>query len=374
VDLTENGSIAFLNEQGRMAEAIRTFDWRGNPLGLPGDWPPALRIAVTTMLASKFPSAIIWGPERITLYNDAYRPILGHKPEALGRPFHVVWAEVWDFAGPLVEKAYNGEATFIEDYPLIIDRYGHREEVNFTFCHSPIRDEAGRITGILDTVIETTAKVRAEKRNQLLNSELAHRVRNLLTVIIVIIDQTFRTSATKDDAKEALSKRIMALAEAQEILSRSSWNAAPIDAVVRAALSPLRGSQEQISITGPALDLTARQALSLALAVNELATNAMKYGALSCASGTISITWAPGAPDSYEPFRFIWRELGGPPVVTPMRKGFGSRLIERALAGDFGGEVRMDYAPEGLRCELTAPMGNLRATPHGHNGHANGHS
>ena len=342
-----------------MADAVRAFDWPGNPLGPIASWPAALKTALAVILGSKFPSAIVWGPDRITLYNDAFRPILGDKPEALGRPFTDVWHEVRDDIQPLIDKAFAGEATYIEDFPLIIDRRGYPEQVYFTFCYSPIRDECGRVVGMLDTVVETTAKVRAEKIANLLNGELAHRARNLLGIVTAIVEQSFRTSDDKTAIRDALTKRIIALAQAQEILSQTNWSVAPVRSVIQGALMPHRTGLGRIVIDGPPVELTPSQALSLALAVNELATNATKYGALSNASGRIGIEWRIGAPNSNEPFSFTWIETGGPFVAPPTRRGFGTRLIEHALADEFRGAVKIEYDPAGLRCALTTTMKNL---------------
>ncbi|HET8727298.1 MAG TPA: sensor histidine kinase, partial [Alphaproteobacteria bacterium] len=123
----------FLDGGGKMAVAIREYDWAASSLGPLDDWPASLKTAVGMMLSSKFPKCITWGPDLVTLYNDAFRPILGDKPEALGRPYPEVWHEVWDTVGPIAEKAYAGEATFIEDFPLVVDRYDYPEQAYFTF-------------------------------------------------------------------------------------------------------------------------------------------------------------------------------------------------------------------------------------------------
>lgn len=343
-----------------MAAAIRAYDWVSNSLGPLDGWPASLRIAVGMMLSSRFPKCIVWGPELVTLYNDAFRPILGDKPEALGRSFQAVWHEAWDIIGPIAEKAYAGEATFIEDFPLVIERHGYPEQAYFTFCYSPIRDETGRIAGMIDTVIETTGKVQAEKNAQLLNAELEHRIRNTLAMVSAIANQTFQSAVTKEDAQSTLMQRIAALGHVHGTLTQSSWSGAPIQAVIEDALSPHRIGCGQISIEGPPLTLAARQSLSLALAINELATNAIKYGALSVDRGRVIVSWQIGAPETEEAFRLLWIEQDGPVVSKPDRRGFGSRLIEHALADDFRGEVRITYDPRGVRCELTTKMNNLR--------------
>jgi hypothetical protein len=253
------GNTKFLDDTGAMADAIRAFDWSATSLGPIEGWPAVLKTTVGLILASKFPTCIVWGPKMVTIHNDAFRPILGSKPDALGRTFEDVWYEAWDFIGPMVEKALAGEATFIEDYGLILERNGYPEQAYFTFCYSPIRDEDGTVVGMMDTVIETTAKVRAQKIGRLLNSELAHRARNLLAIVTAVVEQTFRTSDSKEAAHGALTKRIMALAQAQEILSQSNWSSAPIRSVIQGALIPHRTGEGRIAIDGPPIDLTPSQ-------------------------------------------------------------------------------------------------------------------
>jgi two-component sensor histidine kinase len=121
---------------------------------------------------------------------------------------------------------------------------------------------------------------------------------------------------------------------------------------VTSALAPHRSADRRINISGPDVELQPKPALALALAVHELATNAVKYGALST-KGKVSVHWSNDAESG---FRFSWTESGGPTVVEPTRKGFGSRLIERILAADFGGDARTYYRPDGVVCELIAPL------------------
>ena len=153
----------FLASGGEMGARVSRHDWAATPLGPIASWPASLRIAAGMVLSSRFPCCLVWGRELITLYNDAFVPILGAKPDPLGRPFSEIWREAWSLIGPIAERAFAGEATFIEDYPLEVHRYGRAETANFTFCYSPVRDERGNVVGMIDTVIETTARVSAEK-------------------------------------------------------------------------------------------------------------------------------------------------------------------------------------------------------------------
>ncbi|MBV4550987.1 response regulator [Pseudomonas sp. SWRI102] len=160
----------WLQSYGEMAGRVRRHDWNGTSLGPLDKWPDVLKTTVALSLASHFPQAIIWGPELVTLYNDAFAPILGSKPEALGRPYDEVWQEAWSEISPIMQAAFEGQATFIENFPLVIERGGGPEQAYFTFCYSPIRDQFGKVVGVLDTVTETTSTVFMTQRLAVLDA------------------------------------------------------------------------------------------------------------------------------------------------------------------------------------------------------------
>src|SRR5216117_1110892 len=152
---------------GETAALMRTVDWSATPLGPVESWPPTLWSALSLCLGSPVPMMIWWGPELVTLYNDAYRPILGTRkhPRALGRPGRECWVDIWNVIEPMLEGAlWRGEATFSDDLLLPLDRHGYREECYFTLSFSPIRDEAGRVHGVFTTAAETTRRVLGERR------------------------------------------------------------------------------------------------------------------------------------------------------------------------------------------------------------------
>ncbi|HDS1737568.1 ATP-binding protein [Pseudomonas sp. BP8] len=154
----------WLAGSGLMVERIREHDWASTPLGPLEAWPDTLRTTVALCLGSHFPQAVLWGDALITLHNDAFLEILGDKPSALGRPFQDVWQEAWDNIRAMANQALAGDAVFIENFPLIIERHSGPERAYFTFCYSPIRDQNGHIVGMLDTVTETTSNVVANQR------------------------------------------------------------------------------------------------------------------------------------------------------------------------------------------------------------------
>ncbi|WP_395396347.1 HWE histidine kinase domain-containing protein (plasmid) [Novosphingobium sp. BL-8A] len=347
--------FAFLPRNGRQAQAIRAFDWSSTSLGRIDEWSATLRVTVGLMLASGFPKCIAWGPELITIYNDAFLPILGDKFEALGRPFSEVWHEAWPQIGPIAERALTGTATFVEDFPLVVDRSGGPEQAYFTFSYSPIRDEHGRVVGIMDTVIETTKRIQAERQAQVLNEELAHRISNLMAVIGAVADRTLRSSETLTEARTTLSERLRSMGKAHAILAKAQRNDALVEDVLVETLT-VHVELERITWHGPPLRLNEQQALALALAVNELATNAIKYGALSVPQGTVRCHWQLRDGNGGSEFVFMWREEGGPPVSQPKRRGFGSYLIEQHVGTAFQGSALLDFSELGLAYDIVAPI------------------
>jgi two-component sensor histidine kinase len=353
--LQEHAHTEFLSGGGEMAKAVLAFDWSRHPLGPIEDWPPALKITAGLVLNSRFPQALVWGRQLTTIYNDAFVPILGHKPTGLGSRFSEIWREAWSVIGPIASRAFAGEATFIEDFALNVNRHGHDEQAYFTFCYSPVRDETGEVCGFVDTVIETTARVTAERTEKFLNAELAHRLQNTLALLQGLATQTFRSNPTIEGGLSTFNEQVAALGRAHSLLTQTDWNAAPLQDVIESALTPMRMQRDRFEISGPPLKVSSRQTLMLALALNELSTNAIKYGALSGGAGRISLRW--DVDD--DTFRLVWLERDGPLVNASSHRGFGSQLIERALAHEFQGHVAMSFQPEGLRVELTTPMRNL---------------
>jgi PAS domain S-box-containing protein len=159
---TVDGARNFPFSDGAMADRVRAHDWSNTPLGPIETWPLALRLHVDAALANRFPAAIFWGPRHVIIYNDAYVPVLGEKSDALGSSLSDLWPEIWDEISPILERAYQGEAQFVEDVRLVLMRNHHPETAYFTFCYSPLRDEGGAIAGVLATIVETTQKVRAD--------------------------------------------------------------------------------------------------------------------------------------------------------------------------------------------------------------------
>lgn len=217
--------------------------------------------------------------------------------------------------------------------------------------------EDGRTIRFVGAMRDVTEQKESDERQQMLTRELQHRVKNTLAMVNALANQTLRRATNVQDGLAAFSARLIALGQAHDILTQTSWTSAPIAAIVANSLKTHQPEDEtRISASGPDLRLTARQSLALALGLHELATNATKYGALSNDSGHVTIKWGLAVVGGTRRLTFIWREIGGPPVEAPETHGFGSRLIEQAMAAEFGGEVKIDYRPEGIVCTIEAAV------------------
>jgi PAS domain S-box-containing protein len=221
-----------------------------------------------------------------------------------------------------------------------------------------LRDTAGKTLSSRGVVMDVTARKKWEEHQQLLINELNHRVKNTLATVQSIASQTLRNSATTQETREAIESRLFALSRAHDVLTRENWEGAGLKEIVTEAMAPYRHDhEERLHAQGPDVRLSPRTALALAMALQELATNAVKYGALSNATGQIRIDWTIERHTDGPRLRLIWTESCGPRVEPPSRRGFGTRLIERSLAQDLSGEVRIDFAPDGVICTVDAPLG-----------------
>ena len=172
----------FLDGGGEMGKLIAAMDWSKTPLGPFDAWPQSLRTTVSLCLASNFPISLAWGPRHIQIYNDGYWPICGGKhPAAMGQDFTECWASAWPAVGAAFASALAGQASYIENQRMFLDRLGYLEETFFTFSFSPIRDESGKVGGLFHPVTEQTAKMLSERRTRALR-DLAARAGKAKTI------------------------------------------------------------------------------------------------------------------------------------------------------------------------------------------------
>ncbi|MGF9758905.1 HWE histidine kinase domain-containing protein [Microvirga sp. 0TCS3.31] len=197
----------------------------------------------------------------------------------------------------------------------------------------------------------------AVREKDLLIGELNHRVKNTLATVQSIASQTLRNASTMDHASSAIESRLMALSQVHNVLTDRSWAHVALHDIVAQAVEPYRSRGEnRIHVQGPRVQVPPRIALALAMALQELATNAVKYGALSNSAGQIRVHWTLVDTGTPSRLRLTWEEAEGPPVREPARRGFGTRLIERSLAQELGGEVQIAFSSTGVICSVDAPL------------------
>ena len=220
----------------------------------------------------------------------------------------------------------------------------------------PYRSIDNFIAGVVITFIDVTAITRAEERQRLLLAELQHRVRNTLSVVRTIARRTAQTSSTVDEYASHLDGRINAFARTQALVTRDPESGVDLEYLVAEELMAYNARDgEQVRISGPRVRLQPKPAETFALAVHELATNAVKYGALSQPSGRIEIAWRIEQASPAE-LVFEWREMDGPEVHTPQRQGFGTEMLEKTLAFEFQAQTALAYKPSGVQCTIRIPL------------------
>jgi two-component sensor histidine kinase len=213
------------------------------------------------------------------------------------------------------------------------------------------------LTGLGFAVRMATTIARGEMLHDLLIEELNHRVKNTLAILQSIAAQTFR-SASKAE-QEKFEGRLGALAEAHNLLSREKWQGSELQDVINRVLQPyLLNNAARVRMFGPPVPLSPRVAVVLSMIVHEMATNAAKYGALSNETGTVALDWEVITENARPKLRMIWSEAGGPPVVAPVQRGFGSRLIERSARDQLDGEATVDFLPRGVVYTVICSLGD----------------
>jgi light-regulated signal transduction histidine kinase (bacteriophytochrome)/CheY-like chemotaxis protein len=227
------------------------------------------------------------------------------------------------------------------------------EQAAFDLRTSLLHVVLGRITAAANQ------RKQAAERDQLMMAELDHRVKNTIANIQALVGQTSRSASTLTGFVQGLEGRIQSMAKAHSLLSQSRWEGVSMEKLLEEELNPYASGNSGVVLSGTDMLLTPKSALALSLAIHELATNAAKFGALSRPGGSIRVSWYPASDGSIE---LSWNETGGPLVDTPTHRGFGSTLIERALAMETGGRVNVHYLRSGVVCEISLPASSVAHT------------
>ncbi|UVK54801.1 PAS domain-containing protein [Mesorhizobium sp. AR02] len=252
-----------------------------------------------------------------------------------------------------LSRAMRGEQTDNEEFAYILPSGVERTLLSSA---RPIRNAADKIIGAVQISLDISERKRGEEQRKLLVNELNHRVKNTLAVVQAIASQTLRNATSLPEAGRSLASRLGSLAKAHDILTQENWSGANLQDLITTSLAPHAGL-DRFQLSGDSVWLPPNLALSLALAIHELTTNAIKYGALSTGGGTVSISWTVSKQAEQRRLRIEWREQGGPPVAPAERKGFGTRMLERLLDPESGGSVTTTFEPTGVVCVFGVNLG-----------------
>jgi len=281
----------------------------------------------------------------IESWNRGAERLFGYTAEeTIGKPVSILMPQDRPDEGfQIIQRLIQGEAV---DHYETVRRHKDGRAIEVSLTVSPVLDESGRIVAASKIARDITDRRRAQEQQKLVLDEMKHRIKNTLATVQGIARQTLASASAEE--RTAFIGRLRTLAEAHNLLTHENWDRARVGDVVARALAPFQDRRAaRFRIKGPDhLWLSADRALHLTMVLHELATNAVKYGAFSNTTGTVSLVWS----ERRGRLAMVWRERGGPAVKCPERAGFGSKLIDRTVAGLGKGRVR--YLPQGLVCVI----------------------
>ncbi|WP_332873806.1 sensor histidine kinase [Aurantimonas marina] len=305
--------------------------------------------------------AVLQGADHVfTFVNDTYSRFIGGR-DAIGRPVRTVIPEIegQGFFEMLDEVFSEGRSFSGEGVRVMIrsQPQGEPTESFIDFSYNPIRDAAGKISGVFVQGFDRTESIRAAQRQRVLIDELNHRVKNTLSTVQAMARQSFRNITDPEEARYAFEARIMALSQAHDVLSARRWEAAGLSVLLRqelAAFDPAR-----IRMAGPEVHLTSKWAIALAMVFHELATNADRYGAMASSAGTLAVEWNTSQHRDGRHLNVIWRETMGGPAGRGLIPGFGIRMLRRIIEGELAGALSLDLGKTGLICRFQIALSEV---------------
>lgn len=311
------------------------------------------------------PAAIYTTDEagRITFYNQAAVDFSGRVPTLGSDEWCVSWRLYWPDGRPMKHEECPmavalREGRAIRDAEAIAER-PDGTRVPFIPYPTPLFDEAGKVVGAINMLVDITDRKKDEESLKTLIDELNHRVKNTLATVQSLARKSARHPGSAKEFQERFQGRLMALSEGHDQLTRGNWEQADLRDIVSGALAPYVDElSQQVEVKGPPVRLPPRTALTLTMVLHELVTNAAKYGALSQTGGRIHIEWELQPEAEGRALHLVWEEQGGPAVTRPKKRGFGTQMVERSIPAELGGTASLQFEPTGVRCRISFPLGN----------------
>lgn len=315
---------------------------------------PFVVAAETTRMAMVFTNAK--QPDNPIIFaNDSFLALTGYaRDEVLGQGFNALIG-----SGSAPDGLAKLKSAFADNSEDNLESICNKKDGSVFWAAiliGPVRDDDGNIVQHFISFTDLTKHKDELAQSRMFIDELNHRVKNTLSTIQSIVSQALRTTTDPAAIREAIESRIFALSRSHDLLSREIWKGAELHDLLAAALEPFKetpGKVARFEITGRKIRLSPKITVALGMAFHELATNAVKYGALSNDAGSVSIDWATEATQTGKQLTIHWQEKNGPMVAMPSQKGFGSKLLERGLAHELEGTVDLRYRREGIVCTIT---------------------
>lgn len=301
----------------------------------------------------------------VVFANHAFYQLTGlREDEVCGIDFYTLMARgTGSDAAVEIKAAFAGTA---DSEPEISFKRSDGTEFCASLFISPVTDDGGTVLQHFISFVDYTKERDKQAHCEMLIDELNHRVKNTLSTVQSITRQALRGATEPAIIRESIESRIFALSQSHDLLSYQNWEGAELRAVVDAAFEPFRnasGFAERFQVDGPSVRLLPKVTLALGIAFHELATNAVKYGAFSNDAGTVMVKWSIDPSPGGDRLCINWQESGGPLVTPPDHRGLGSQVLDRGLAHELGGTVKLDYLREGVACSID--LADPRKIPHG---------
>ena len=297
---------------------------------------------------------------RLTYYNSAAAEMWGHQPTLGVSEWCGAWKLYWPDGTPMAHVDCP-MAVAVRDQRALrgMEAIAERPDgtrVPFAAAPTPLFDAAGKLVGAVNMLIDISERKAAEDQQALLVRELHHRVKNTLATVQAIMGSTARSARTIEEFRDAIIGRIGSLAKTHLLLSDEA-GIVDFCGVVHKELDAFGiGEGGRITLSGPDVELPAQLAVTLGMAIHELTTNAVRFGALSVPEGKVDVSWSVTIAANGRRLDFDWVETGGPKVKKPKHKGFGTRLIDIVLPGQIQAKAEVAYRPEGVRVTGTVPL------------------